>query len=94
MKIFTDIFNGFKDNPLATLCCLLVIGFAWIYNDMTSLITEQRAFIKEMQQSQHLMNEGLKELNLRMSNIESNFKTTPEQLKELILLLHKKDMEL
>lgn len=88
-----DIFIGFKDSPLAMLCMLLVCGFAWIYNDMRNIIFEQRDFLVKMHQTQMLMNESLKELNVRMNNIETNFRTTPEQLKELILILHKHDID-
>jgi hypothetical protein len=37
-------------------------------------------------------NKSLKELNVRMSNIEQNFTTTPQQLKELIMLLHHQEI--
>jgi hypothetical protein len=88
MNWIKEIFAGFQSNPCATLCCLLVVGFAWVYNDMQSINAEQRSFMVEMHKSQNLMNESLKELNVRMSNIEQNFTTTPQQLKELIMLLH------
>lgn len=91
--IFKEIFTGFKESPLATLCVLLVVGFCFVYNDLRSINAEQRAFLTEMQKSQHLMNESLQELNIRMENIEHNFTTTPAQLKELILLLHKQEVE-
>lgn len=92
-QLAKDIFTGFKESPLATLCVLLVVGFCFVYNDLRSINAEQRAFLTEMQKSQHLMNESLQELNMRMSNIEHNFTTTPAQLKELILLLHKQEVE-
>ena len=84
-----EIYNAFKDSPLATLCVLLVAGFAWIYQDLRDINAEQRQFMTKLHESQVLMSESLKELNLRMTNIEQNFQTTPQQLKELILLLHK-----
>ena len=84
-----EIYNAFKDSPLATLCVLLIAGFAWIYQDLRDINAEQRAFMTKLHESQVLMSESLKELNLRMTNIEQNFQTTPQQLKELILLLHK-----
>lgn len=60
---------------------------------MRNIIFEQRDFLVKMHQTQMLMNESLKELNVRMNNIETNFRTTPEQLKELILILHKHDLD-
>ena len=84
-----EIYNAFKDSPLATLCVLLVAGFAWIYQDLRDINAEQRQFMTKLHESQVLMSESLKELNVRMTNIEQNFQTTPQQLKELILLLHK-----
>lgn len=84
-----EIYNAFKDSPLATLCVLLVAGFAWIYQDLRDINAEQRQFMTKLHESQVLMSESLKELNVRMTNIEQNFQTTPGQLKELILLLHK-----
>jgi hypothetical protein len=92
-ETFKEIFLGFKNSPLATLCVLLVAGFAFIYNDLRDINAEQRQFMNKLHDSQVLMNENLTALNLRMTNIESNFKTTPEQLKELILLLHRQDIE-
>lgn len=68
--ILKDIFNGFRDSPLATLCVLLTAGFAWIYSDLQALNEEQRSFIKNVQQTQVLINESLIELNLRLENIE------------------------
>lgn len=91
--MFKEIFLGFKNSPLATLCVLLVGGFAFIYSDLRDINAEQRQFMNKLHDSQVLMNENLTALNLRMTNIESNFKTTPEQLKELILLLHRQDIE-
>lgn len=93
MSWIKEIFTGFQNNPLATLCCLLVVGFGWVYNDMQQINREQRNFMVEMHKSQNLMNESLKELNVRMSNIEHNFTTTPEQLRELILILHQQDFK-
>lgn len=87
-----EIYNGFKEAPLAILCMLLVAGFAFIYNDLRDLNAEQRKFMTNLHDSQVLMSESLKELNIRMTNIESNFKTTPEQLRELILLLHRQEI--
>ena len=84
-----EIYNAFKDSPLATLCVLLIAGFAWIYQDLRDINAEQRQFMTKLHESQVLMSESLKELNVRMTNIEQNFQTTPQQLKELILLLHK-----
>lgn len=92
-QVINEIFTGFKESPLATLCVLLVVGFCFVYNDLRSINAEQRVFISEMQKSQNLMNESLQELNIRMENIEHNFTTTPAQLKELILLLHKQELE-
>lgn len=92
-QLCRDIFEGFKNSPIATLCVLLVMGFAFIYNDMRDINAEQRVFMSKLHESQVLMSENLKELNLRMSSIESNFKTTPDQLKELILLLHNEKFE-
>lgn len=92
MNWIKEIFAGFQSNPCATLCCLLVVGFAWVYNDMQQINREQRNFMVEMHKSQNLMNESLKELNVRMSNIEHNFTTTPQQLKELIMLLHRQEI--
>lgn len=88
-----DIFVGFKESPIATLCLLLVCGFAWIYNDLTAVTESQREFMHKMHESQVLMNKSLHELNVRMSNIEQNFQTTPQQLKELILLLHHEELK-
>lgn len=88
-----EIYNGFATNPLATLCMLLVVGFGWVYHDMQKINSEQRVFMTEMNKSQQLMNESLRELNVRMSNIEHNFTTTPEQLRELILLLHSQQVK-
>jgi hypothetical protein len=93
MNWIKEIFAGFQNNPLATLCCLLVVGFGWVYNDMQQINREQRNFMVEMHKSQNLMNESLKELNVRMSNIEHNFTTTPEQLRELILILHQQEFK-
>lgn len=93
MNWIKEIFSGFQNNPCATLCCLLVVGFGWVYNDMQQINREQRNFMVEMHKSQNLMNESLKELNVRMSNIEHNFTTTPEQLRELILILHQQDFK-
>lgn len=87
-----EIYNAFKDSPLATLCVLLVAGFAWIYQDLRDINAEQRQFMTKLHESQVLMSESLKELNVRMTNIEQNFQTTPEQLRELILLLHRQDI--
>ena len=83
-----EIYNAFKDSPLATLCVLLVAGFAWIYQDLRDINAEQRQFMTKLHESQVLMSESLKELNVRMTNIESNFRTSPEELKSLIMLLH------
>lgn len=88
----SEIYRGFKESPLATLCVLLVCGFCFVYNDLRNINAEQRQFLTEMQKSQYLMNESLQELNLRMENIERNFTTTPDQIKELIMLLHKHDI--
>jgi hypothetical protein len=93
MSWIKEVFTGFQNNPLATLCCLLVVGFGWVYNDMQQINREQRNFMVEMHKSQNLMNESLKELNVRMSNIEHNFTTTPEQLRELILILHQQEFK-
>lgn len=93
MNWIKEIFAGFQSNPCATLCCLLVVGFGWVYNDMQQINREQRNFMVEMHKSQNLMNESLKELNVRMSNIEHNFTTTPEQLRELILILHQQEFK-
>lgn len=87
-----EIYNAFKDSPLATLCVLLVAGFAWIYQDLRDINAEQRHFMGKLHESQVLMSESLKELNVRMTNIEQNFKTTPDQLRELILLLHRQEI--
>ena len=88
-QIISEVFSGFKEAPLAMLCVLLVGAFAWVYNDMRDINSEQRQFMTKLHESQVLMSESLKELNVRMTNIENNFQTTPAQLKELILLLHK-----
>jgi hypothetical protein len=93
MSWIKEVFAGFQSNPCATLCCLLVVGFGWVYNDMQQINREQRNFMVEMHKSQNLMNESLKELNVRMSNIEHNFTTTPEQLRELILILHQQEFK-
>lgn len=66
-----DIFLGFKDSPCATLCCLLTIGFGFVYQDLQQLNEEQRSFIRNVQQTQVLINESLIELNLRLQNIEN-----------------------
>lgn len=71
-QILKDIFSGFKESPLATLCVLLTAGFAWIYNDLQQLNEEQRSFIRNVQQTQVLINESLIELNLRLENIEKS----------------------
>lgn len=91
-QIISEVFGGFKEAPLAMLCVLLVGAFAWVYNDMREINAEQRIFMTKLHDSQVLMSESLKELNVRMSNIESNFRTTPDQLKELIMLLHKSEL--
>lgn len=83
-----EIYNGFKEAPLAILCMLLVAGFAFIYNDLRELNAEQRKFMTNLHDSQVLMNESLKELNIRMTNIEHNFSTSPDEIRRLILLLH------
>lgn len=70
-QLVKDIFLGFKDSPAATLCVLLTVGFGWIYNDLQQLNEEQRSFIKNVQQTQVLINESLIELNLRLQNIEN-----------------------
>lgn len=92
-EVFREIFLGFKNSPLATLCVLLVIGFAFIYNDLRDINAEQRQFMNRLHDSQVLMNENLTALNLRMTHIENNFTTTPQQLKDLIMLLHRQDIE-
>lgn len=91
-QVVSEVYKGFKDGPLAMLCVLLVGAFIWVYNDMREINAEQRQFMGKLHESQVLMSESLKELNVRMSNIESNFKTTPDQLKELIMLLHKSEL--
>lgn len=91
-EMFKEIFLGFKNSPLATLCVLLVGGFAFIYSDLRDINAEQRQFMNKLHDSQVLMNENLTALNLRMTHIEQNFTTTPQQLKELIMLLHSKEI--
>lgn len=88
-NLMKEIYQGFITNPIATLCVLLVAGFVFVYNDLRCINAEQRAFMTEMSKTQQQMNESLQVLNVRMGNIEQNFQTTPQQLKELILLLHK-----
>lgn len=71
-QLVKDIFMGFKESPLATLCVLLTAGFGWIYNDLQNLNEEQRSFIRNVQETQVLINESLIELNLRLENIEKS----------------------
>lgn len=86
--MFKEIFLGFKNSPLATLCVLLVGGFAFIYSDLRDINAEQRQFMNKLHDSQVLMNENLTALNLRMTHIEQNFTTSPDEIRQLILLLH------
>ena len=87
-ETFKEIFLGFKNSPLATLCVLLVAGFAFIYSDLRDINAEQRQFMNKLHDSQVLMNENLTALNLRMTHIEQNFTTSPDEIRQLILLLH------
>lgn len=87
-ETFKEIFLGFKNSPLATLCVLLVGGFAFIYSDLRDINAEQRQFMNKLHDSQVLMNENLTALNLRMTHIEQNFTTSPDEIRQLILLLH------
>ena len=75
-----------KTHPLPLYVCYWLQGFAWIYQDLRDINAEQRQFMTKLHESQVLMSESLKELNVRITNIEQNFQTTPAQLKELIFV--------